>query len=88
MLIVLIAGKLARLRELLVSYNRVQSLPKELGCCENLEKLDLAMNRDLDELPTEVPVSVTNSTKTFINHYQFKCMLIENQLKEDRKSVV
>ncbi|XP_067086789.1 leucine-rich repeat-containing protein 39 isoform X2 [Osmerus mordax] len=46
-------GKLARLRELLVSYNRVQSLPKELGCCENLEKLDLAMNRDLDELPTE-----------------------------------
>ncbi|XP_024278800.1 leucine-rich repeat-containing protein 39 [Oncorhynchus tshawytscha] len=47
-------GKLTRLRELLVSYNRVQSVPEELGCCENLEKLELAMNRDLDELPSEI----------------------------------
>lgn len=29
-------------------------VPEELGCCENLEKLELAMNRDLDELPTQL----------------------------------
>ncbi|XP_028857563.1 leucine-rich repeat-containing protein 39 isoform X2 [Denticeps clupeoides] len=47
-------GKLTRLRELLVSYNRVNSVPEELGCCENLEKLELAMNRNLDELPSQL----------------------------------
>lgn len=32
-------------------------VPEELGCCENLEKLELAMNRDLDELPTQVLIT-------------------------------
>ncbi|XP_061095160.1 leucine-rich repeat-containing protein 39 isoform X1 [Conger conger] len=47
-------GKLTRLRELLVSYNRVSNVPEELGCCENLEKLELASNWDLDELPAQL----------------------------------
>ncbi|KPP79252.1 leucine-rich repeat-containing protein 39-like, partial [Scleropages formosus] len=47
-------GKLTRLRELLMSYNWVNSIPEELCCCENLEKLELAVNRDLDELPAQL----------------------------------
>ncbi|KAI4872912.1 hypothetical protein NFI96_005294 [Prochilodus magdalenae] len=47
-------GKLTRLRELLVSYNRLSCVPEELGSCESLEKLELAMNSDLDELPEQL----------------------------------
>lgn len=47
-------GKLTRLRELLVSYNRLNCIPEELCSCECLERLELAMNRDLDELPQQV----------------------------------
>ncbi|KAL2089290.1 hypothetical protein ACEWY4_013978 [Coilia grayii] len=47
-------GELVRLRELVLSYNRVKSVPEELGNCENLEKLELAMNWDLDELPAQL----------------------------------
>ncbi|KAK2869287.1 hypothetical protein Q7C36_001158 [Tachysurus vachellii] len=46
-------GKLTRLRELLVSYNRLNCIPEELCSCECLERLELAMNRDLDELPQQ-----------------------------------
>ncbi|KAG9350839.1 hypothetical protein JZ751_024728 [Albula glossodonta] len=35
-------------------YNRVSRVPEELGCCESLEKLELAFNRDLDELPSQL----------------------------------
>lgn len=52
--LVLISGKLIRLRELLLSYNRVQFVPEELSCCESLERLELAMNRDLNQLPDQV----------------------------------
>lgn len=47
-------GKLTHLRELLVSYNRLNCVPEELCSCESLERLELAMNRDLDELPQQV----------------------------------
>lgn len=54
--LVLVSGKLAQLRELLLSYNRIQFVPEELSGCESLERLDLAMNRDLKELPDQVSV--------------------------------
>ncbi|KAK1806053.1 hypothetical protein P4O66_013090 [Electrophorus voltai] len=47
-------GKLSRLRELLVSYNRLSCVPEELGDCDSLEKLELAMNRDLNNLPEQL----------------------------------
>lgn len=55
LVLVLVSGMLTRLRELLLSYNRVQVVPEELSGCESLEKLELAMNRDLDHLPDQVP---------------------------------
>lgn len=51
---VFLSGNLTRLRELLVSYNRLNCVPEELCSCECLERLELAMNRDLDELPQQV----------------------------------
>uniref|UniRef100_UPI00398F71C8 leucine-rich repeat-containing protein 39 isoform X1 n=2 Tax=Pristiophorus japonicus TaxID=55135 RepID=UPI00398F71C8 len=47
-------GQLTKLRELYVSYNRLREVPAELGGCENLEKLDLAVNRDLCDLPEQL----------------------------------
>lgn len=47
-------GKLTELRELNVSYNQLSKVPPELGNCEKLEKLELAGNRSLSELPFEV----------------------------------
>lgn len=37
-----------------MSFNNLKSIPPELGNCENLEKLDLAGNLELTELPFEV----------------------------------
>lgn len=47
-------GKLTKLRELNVSYNRLSEIPPELGDCENLERLELTSNLNLMELPFEV----------------------------------
>lgn len=47
-------GKLTRLRELLLSCNRVQVVPEELSGCESLERLELAMNHDLNQLPDQL----------------------------------
>lgn len=54
--LVLVSGALTRLRELLLSYNRVQLVPAELSGCESLERLELAMNRDLNQLPDQVQI--------------------------------
>jgi len=47
-------GKLINLRELNVNYNKLKSIPAELGECENLERLEMTGNRSLSELPFEV----------------------------------
>ncbi|XP_006808507.1 leucine-rich repeat-containing protein 2 [Neolamprologus brichardi] len=47
-------GKLTALRELYVSYNRLCRVPPELGNCEKLERLELAGNHNLSELPFEL----------------------------------
>lgn len=52
--LVLLSGKLPQLKELLLSYNRIQLVPEELCCCQSLERLELAMNRDLHQLPNQV----------------------------------
>lgn len=49
-----ITGKLINLRELNISYNKLSSIPPELGDCENLERLEMTANFNLEELPFEV----------------------------------
>lgn len=53
---VLLSGKLPQLKELLLSYNRIQLVPEELCCCQSLERLELAMNRNLHQLPNQVSI--------------------------------
>ena len=48
------SGKLTQLRELNVNYNKLSSVPPELGDCESLERLELTGNLSLRELPFEV----------------------------------
>lgn len=50
----LLTGRLKNLKELNVSFNRLKSIPLELGDCEKLEKLDCSGNLELTELPFEV----------------------------------
>lgn len=57
MSLVLVSGSLVRLQELLLSYNRLQCVPEELSGCESLERLELAMNRGLNQLPDQVGIS-------------------------------
>lgn len=38
----------------MLNYNKVQFVPEELSCCESLERLELAMNQDLNWLPDKV----------------------------------
>ena len=52
--LVLFTGKLTQLRELNASYNKLSTIPPELGDCENLERLELTSNVNLMELPFEV----------------------------------
>ncbi|XP_016363011.1 leucine-rich repeat-containing protein 2 [Sinocyclocheilus anshuiensis] len=47
-------GKLISLRELRVNYNKLLSIPPELGECENLERLEMTANGNLAELPFEL----------------------------------
>jgi len=42
---------LSALKALSVASNQIRSLPDQLGGCSNLESLDLAGNRDLEQLP-------------------------------------
>lgn len=65
LVLVLVSGKLIQLRELLLSYNRIRFVPEEMSSCENLERLELAMNRDLNQLPDQVHLrSFRCSSKT------------------------
>lgn len=52
--VVVAPGSLLRLQELLLNYNRLQWVPEELGGCESLERLELAGNQDIDQLPDQV----------------------------------
>ncbi|XP_016111298.1 leucine-rich repeat-containing protein 2 isoform X1 [Sinocyclocheilus grahami] len=47
-------GKLINLKELNVNYNKLLSIPPELGECEHLERLEMTANRNLAELPFEL----------------------------------
>lgn len=47
------AGQLAALKELNVSYNRLSSVPEQLGACGGLRRLELSGNH-LWELPFQV----------------------------------
>lgn len=38
----------------MLNYNKVQFVPEELSYCESLERLELAMNQDLNRLPDKV----------------------------------
>lgn len=64
--LVLVSGELTRLKELLLSYNRIQRVPEELGGCESLERLELSMNWDLSELPDQVEVKTEDNQKTTV----------------------
>ncbi|XP_016115263.1 leucine-rich repeat-containing protein 2 [Sinocyclocheilus grahami] len=46
--------KLINLKELRVNYNKLLSIPPELGECENLERLEMTANGNLAELPFEL----------------------------------
>lgn len=48
------AGQLTGLQELLLSYNRIKSVPKEISNCISLERLELAVNRNISDLPLQV----------------------------------
>lgn len=47
-------GLLTKLQELILSYNKIKTVPRELSHCASLEKLELAVNRDICDLPQEV----------------------------------
>ncbi|KAM5202472.1 leucine-rich repeat-containing protein 39 isoform 2-T2 [Hipposideros larvatus] len=49
-----VIGLLTRLQELILSYNKIKTVPKELSHCASLEKLELAVNREICDLPEEL----------------------------------
>lgn len=69
-----ITGKLISLRELNVSYNKLSSIPPELGDCENLERLEMTANFNLEELPFEVKKSKDAAKR--LNTWMNLCVII------------
>ncbi|POI32307.1 hypothetical protein CIB84_003942 [Bambusicola thoracicus] len=51
---VLYIGQLTGLQELLLSYNRIKSVPKEISNCISLERLELGVNRNICDLPPQL----------------------------------
>ncbi|XP_053104854.1 leucine-rich repeat-containing protein 39 isoform X2 [Hemicordylus capensis] len=47
-------GQLSHLQELILSYNKIKFVPKELSNCVSLERLELAVNRDICDLPHQL----------------------------------
>lgn len=79
-----VAGGLTQLRELLLSYNRIRSVPEELGNCRSLERLELAVNRDLDRLPEQVKPTFVGSrlaraAQSEPKRFQFKPSVRSNE---------
>lgn len=62
------AGQLTSLQELLLSYNRIKSVPKEISNCISLERLELAVNRNICDLPPEV---LTDCLVLFNAYFEF-----------------
>ncbi|NXS52022.1 LRC39 protein, partial [Brachypteracias leptosomus] len=48
------AAQLTSLQELLLSYNKIKSVPKEISNCVSLERLELAVNRSICDLPPQL----------------------------------
>lgn len=67
------AGQLTSLQELLLSYNRIKSVPKEISNCISLERLELAVNRSICDLPPQV---LTDCLVLFNAYFEF----IQSQL--------
>lgn len=65
---VLSAGQLTSLQELLLSYNRIKFVPKEISNCVSLEKLELAVNRSICDLPPQV---LTDCFVLFNAYFEF-----------------
>ncbi|CAI9575029.1 unnamed protein product, partial [Staurois parvus] len=66
-------GRLTKLRELLLSYNRISEVPAELGDCESLERLELAVNKDISHLPDQLS-KLRQVTHLDLNMNQFSAI--------------
>ncbi len=83
-------GKLINLKELNVNYNKLLCIPPELGECENLERLEMTANRNLAELPFEVPQDDLTQSKMFLcmnsfTKHTFLSVLLIFQLRNLKK---
>lgn len=74
---VLSAGQLTGLQELLLSYNRIKFVPKEISNCISLERLELAVNRNIRDLPPQVLTILIYLLIYFVMHIlNLLCVLI------------
>lgn len=67
-----------------MSFNRLKSIPPELGDCENLEKLDCSGNLELTELPFEVRKKHFCMVIHFYLVYDMEWSIIWEKVLEDK----